>query len=183
MINEIGPGQDFVKYKKPELHDAPIDKQIKIDLEKLLEANKDTSAEDERQIGTTLLIYMSIDTGDHLPIARKPYTLAIKHHEWVKEEIDKLLEAGVTRENHSSGSAPIVLVPKGDGGKRMCVDYSPLNVISRTYIWPMPRIDDILAKLGKAKFFTIFDLRSGYHHTALDKDAIKKTTFVTPFGK
>ena len=95
---------------------------------------------------------MPIHTGDDPPIAKKPYTLAIKHHEWVKEEIDKLLEAGVIRESHSSWSAPIVVVPKGDGGKRMCVDYRALNAISRTYIWPMPRIDDILAKLGKAKF-------------------------------
>ena len=65
---------------------------------------------------------MSIDSGDHPPIAKKPYTLAIKHHEWVKEEIGMLLEAGVVRETHSSWSAPIVVVPKGDGGKRMCVD-------------------------------------------------------------
>ena len=102
---------------------------------------------------------MSIDTGDHPPIAKKPYTLAIKHHEWVKEEISKLLEAGVIRESHSSWSAPIVVVPKGDGGKRICVDYRALNAISRTYIRPMPRIDDILAKLGKAKFFTTLDFK------------------------
>ena len=126
---------------------------------------------------------MSIDTGEHPPIAKKPYTLAIKHHEWVKEEIDKLLEAGVIRESHSSWSAPVVVVPKGDGGKRMCVDYRALNSVSRTYIWPMTRIDDILAKLGKAKFFSTLDLGSGYHHIALDKDAIKKTAFITPFGK
>ena len=95
---------NFVKYKKLELQDAPIDTQIKIDLEKLLEANIDFFAEDERQIGTTPLIRMSIDTGNHPPIAKKPYTLVIKHHEWGKEEIDKLLEAGVIRESHSSWS-------------------------------------------------------------------------------
>ena len=87
------------------------------------------------------------------------------------------------RESHSSWSAPIVVIPKGDGGKRMCVDYRALNAISRTYIWLMPRIDDILAKLVRAKFFTTLDLRSGYHHIALDKDAIKRAAFVTPFGK
>ena len=54
VINEIGPQQDFVKYKKPELQDAPIDTQIKIDLEKLLEANKDSFAEDERQLAQFL---------------------------------------------------------------------------------------------------------------------------------
>ena len=123
VINEIGPQQDFVKYKKPELQDAPIDTQIKIDLEKLPEAKKDSFAEDESQIGTTPLIKMSIDTANHSPIAKKPYTLAIKCHEWVKEEIGKLLETGVIRESNSSWSAPILVVPKGDGGKRMCVDY------------------------------------------------------------
>ena len=77
---------------------------------------------------------MSIATGDHPPIAKKPYTLDIKHLEWVKEEIDKLLEAGVITESHSSWSAPIVVVPKGDVGRRMCVDYRALNAISRAYI-------------------------------------------------
>ena len=72
---------------------------------------KDAFAEDERQIGTTLLIQMSIDTCDHPPIAKKPYTLALKHYDWVKEEIDKLLGAGVISENHSSWSAPILVVP------------------------------------------------------------------------
>ena len=47
----------------------------------------------------------------------------------------------------------------------------------------MPRVEDILAKLGQAKFFTTLDLRSGYHHIALDNESIKKTAFCTPFGK
>ena len=77
---------------------------------------------------------MSIDTGDACSIAKKPYTLALKHYDWVKEEIDKLLEAGVIRESHSRWSAPIVVVPKGDGGKRLCVDYRALNAITRTFV-------------------------------------------------
>ena len=174
---------EFVSHKKPELQDAPIDQKTKLDLEQLLKKNKDAFAEDERQIGTTPLITMSIDTGDQPPVAKRPYTLALKHHDWVRAEIDKLLEAGVIRESDSSWSAPIVVVPKSDGGKRLCIDYRALNQITRTYIWPMPRIEDILAKLGKAKFFTTLDLRSGYHHIALDKQSIKKTAFCTPFGK
>ena len=99
-INKIGPQQEFVEHRKPQLHDAPIDRKIKLDLEKLFEENKDTFAKDERQIGTTPLIKISIDTGDACPIAEKPYTLALKHYEWVKEEIDKFLEAGVIRKSH-----------------------------------------------------------------------------------
>ena len=126
---------------------------------------------------------MTIDTGDHPPIAKKPYTLALQHYDWVKEEIDKLLEAGVIRESHSSWSVPIVVVLKGDGGKRLCVDYRTLNKITRTYVWPMLGVEYIFAKLGKAKFYTTLDLRSGYHHVAFDKDSIKKKAFVSPLGK
>ena len=42
--------------------------------------NKDAFAGDERQIETTPLITTSTDTGDHPPIAKRPYTLALKHH-------------------------------------------------------------------------------------------------------
>ena len=115
------------------MQDVPIDQKIKLELEQLLERNQDCFAEDERQIGTTPLTTMSIDTGDHFPVAKRPYTLALKHHDWVKAEIDKLLEAGFIRESDSSWSAPIVVVPKGDGGKRLCIDYRALNIITKTY--------------------------------------------------
>ena len=131
---------EFVSHKKPHIQDSPINQKTKLDLEQLLEKNKDAFAEDERQIGTTPLITMSIDTGDQPPIAKRPYTLTLKHHDWVKAEIDKLLEAGVIRESDSSWLAPIVVVPKSDGGKRLCIEYRALNQITRTYIWPMPRI-------------------------------------------
>ena len=159
LLSFIWPTTRFVNYNKPALQDAPIDKQTRADLDNLLDNNKDAFAEDERQIGKTPLIEMTIDMGDHLPIAKKPYTLALKHYDWVKEEIDKLLEAGVIRESHSSLSAPIVVVPKGDAGIRLCVDYRALNKIIRTYFWPMPRVEDIFAKLEKAKFYTTLDLR------------------------
>ena len=116
------------------------------DLENLLEENKNAFAQDETQIGTTPFIEMSIDTGDHPPIAKRPYTLALKHYEWARKEIDKLLEAGVIRESHSSWSAPVVIVPKSNGEKRLCVDFRALNKITRTYIRPMPKAEDIFAK-------------------------------------
>ena len=47
-INKLGPQQDFVNYNKPALQDAPVDKQTKADLDKLLDSNKDAFAEDER---------------------------------------------------------------------------------------------------------------------------------------
>ena len=96
QIDEVNTQHDYVHYRKPSLLDASVDKQTKHDPERLLEKNQDVFAEDKRQIGTTPLIQMSTDTSDHPPIAKKPYALALKHYDWVRDEIDKLLEAGVT---------------------------------------------------------------------------------------
>ena len=87
---------------------------------------------------------MSIDTGHHPPVTKRPYTLALKHHDWVKAETDKLLEAGVIRESDSSWSAPIVVVPKEDGGKRLCIDFRALNSITRTFIGQCPELKTFL---------------------------------------
>ena len=89
-------------YRKPSLLNAPVNKQTRHDLERLVEENYDALTEDEKQIGTTSLIKMSIDTSDHLQIAKKPYALALKNYDWVRDEIDKLLEADFIRESHSS---------------------------------------------------------------------------------
>ena len=77
-ITDTAFEEELVLHKKPKLQDAPIVQRTKQELEQLLKINKDCFAEDERQIGRTPLITMSIDTGDHPPVAKRPYTLALK---------------------------------------------------------------------------------------------------------
>ena len=134
-------------------------------------------------IGTTPLTQMSIDTGDSDPVSQKPYPIAMKHYNWVKEEIDKLLEAGVIRNSHSSWLALIIVVPKGDGGKHLVIDYRALNKVTRKFIWPMLKVEDIFSQLNGTKYFSSLDLRAGYHHIGLTTDSIPKTALTSPFGK
>ena len=152
-------------------------------LDNLLGTFKDQFAKDEMTIDTTPLTQMSIDTGDSDPVSQKPYPVAMKHYNWVKEEIDKLLEAGVIRKSHYSWLAPIIVVPKGDGGKRLIIDYRALNKVMRKFVWPMPKVEDIFSQLNGAKYFSTLDLRAGYHHIGLTADSIPKTAFTSPFGK
>ena len=152
-------------------------------LELLLEEYESQFAQDETSIGTTLLTSMSIDTGTAYPVSQKPYPIAMKHYEWVKNEIEKLLAAKVICSSHSSWSAPIIVVPKGDGGKHLVIDYRALNKVTRKFTWPMPKVEDIFSKLNGATYFTTLDLCTGYHHIPLDKSSIPKTAFNSPFGK
>ena len=135
------------------------------------------------RIMTYIYIYMSINTGDSDPVSQKPYPVAMKHYNCVKEEIDKLLEAGVIRNSHSSWSPPIIVVPKGDGGKHLVIDYRALNKVMKKFVWPMPKVEDVFSQLNSAKYFSTLDLRAGYHHIRLTAESIPKTAFTSPFGK
>ena len=53
QVNKTGPQYDYVHYRKPSLLDAPVNKQTRDDLNRLLEVNHDAFADDKRKIGTT----------------------------------------------------------------------------------------------------------------------------------
>ena len=97
---------------------------------------------------------MTIDTGNSDPVLQKPYPIAMNNYQWVKEEIKKMLAAKVIHSSRSSWSAPIIIVPKGDGGKRLVIDYHILNKVTRKFTWPMPKVEDIFSKLNGAKYFS-----------------------------
>ena len=107
----------------------------------------------------------------------------MKHFEWIKDEIEKLLTTKVIHTSHSSWSVPIIVVPKGDGGKHLVIDYRALNKVTRKFKWPMPKVKDIFSKFNGATYFTTLDPCTGYHHIPLDKSSIPKTAFNSPFSK
>ena len=163
-INSVTTQRMLPKSIKPDSFTPPkyqLEPTIQQQLDFLLRTFKDQFTKDETTIGTTPLTQMLIGMGDSDPISQKPYPVAMKHYQWVKEEIDKLLEAGVIRNSHSSWSAPIIVVPKGDGGKRLIIDYRALNKVTRKFVWPMPKVEDIFSQLNGAKYFMTLDLRAG----------------------
>ena len=76
-----------------------------------------------------------------------------------------------------------MFVPKKDGTQRLCVDYRALNAVTIKNKYPLPRIDDLLDQLRKAKYFSKIDLRSGYHQMKIRPEDIYKTAFVTRYGQ
>ncbi len=95
----------------------------------------------------------------------------------------ELFEQGLIQHAYGPWSFPPVLVPKKEGGFRLCIDYRPLNAITRPDQYPMHHVQDILANLGRAKWFTTFDLSKGYMQVEMDPLNKEKTAFVTHNGK
>ena len=107
---------------------------------------------------------MDIDTGYNPPVCQRPYTLPLKHAEWVKKELNILEAAGIIVRSVSPWASPIVVVPKrsapGEPPKRrMCIDYWALNKLLPPVknahsnakgvlsLVPLPKIDEINACL------------------------------------
>ena len=176
----------MVEQVQPDIFDPPHHKLkpgIQSKLDTLLKEYETQFAKDETSIGTTPLTEMTINTGDSEPISQKPYPIAMKKYQWVKEEVEKLLTVKVIHSSRSSWSAPIIVVPKGDRGKQLVIDYRVLNKVTRKFTWPMPKVEDIFSKLNGAKYFSTLDLRADYHDIPLDKSSIPKTALNSPFRK
>lgn len=66
---------------------------------------------------------------------------------------------------------------------RLCIDYRELNKITARDNYPLPVIKDQIDSLRGKRYFSLLDLKDGFHHVLMSKDSVKYTAFVTPFGQ
>ena len=78
---------------KPACH--KLKPNIEVKLEALLKEYAPQFTQDETFINTTPLTKMTIDTGNSEPVSQKPFQITMKHYQWVKDDIEKLLTAKV----------------------------------------------------------------------------------------
>ena len=192
---------DFLKspaeapvHRKVLLEDKNISSKTQKAFDKLCKKYKDIISKNSGDIGKTMLVEMEIDTGNHPPIALKPYTLPLKHYEWVQKEIETLERAGIIERSISPSASPVVIVPKKSAPgepprRRMCMDYRRINKLQPEVtnadsgkgcisLIPLPKIDKLHAKLKGYKVFSSLDLRSGYYNIGLNDSAKPKSAFI-----
>ena len=119
---------------------------------------------------------------DAVPPPKRQFRLGAKEKAELEAQCKDLWAKGYIQPSHSPYGAPILFVPKKDGTVRMCVDYRALNKQTIPNRFPMPRIDDILDNLAKAKVFSSIDLRQAYYQIRLKEEDVPKTAFTTHFG-
>ena len=158
-----------------ELKDQNISEATRRKFEELKEKYPKVFSLNNEDIGHTQLVTMDIDMDDSPPVCQKPYTLPLKHYNWVQQEIETLECAGVIRKSISPWVSPIVVVPKKSTPgepphRRMCIDFRKLNDLqpevchadSQTggniSLVPLPKIDKMYGRLKGAKYFTTLDL-------------------------
>ena len=109
---------DVETQRKVKLQDAYTTEIDKARFRCLCKEFEDIFSKSSEDIGHTPLVTMDIETGDSPPICQKPYSLPLKHVEWVQKELEILERAGVIQRSMSPWASPIVIVPKKDRTRR-----------------------------------------------------------------
>jgi hypothetical protein len=122
-----------------------------------------------------------------VPRIPSPNILLYRHPFSQKNEIGKmvqeLLNVGIIRPSKRPYFAPMFMVLKKEGSRRMCPDFRALNKLTIKEKFPIPFIDDLLDELSGTQFFTKLDLHSGYHQICMKVEDIPKTSFRTHEGQ
>ena len=112
----------------------------------------------------------------------RPLPYALKNN--VDVEIDRLLAVKIIEPVEiSEWAAPVVQILKKDETIRRCGDYKvTVNKVASVDTYPIPRIDDLYAKLSNWKLFTRLDMRHAYEQLHLDREDRKFVTINTHRG-
>ena len=164
------------------LSEVPVDLEGRDVIARLVLEFGDVFALTDSELGVTDRAHHYLDVGDSTPIKqyarRIPYVLRAS----VEEAVDDMLQRKIIRPSTSPWASPIVLVKKRGGAYRFCVDYRKLNAITKTDVYPLPRIEDYLDALSGACFFSTLDLAAGFWQVPMHPDSIEKTAFVSHAG-
>ena len=183
VTDEIPEMTPDAKSQNQTWHDVTISDSLNADQQRqiraLLEEFSDIFCD---QPSRTRLIEHKIKTFDDRPVRQHSYRLPQSLKKKVKNHIGELLEMGIIEHCVSSYSAPLVVVPKKDGDIRLCVNYKKLNEHSEFDPFPVPRVDELVDKIGNSKFLTTLDATRGYWQIPLNNSDRLKSAFSCEFG-
>lgn len=121
---------------------------------------------------------------DSKPIFMKARSVPFALKEKVDQELNRMVQEGILKSvQHSNYASPIVPVLKHNGNVRICGDFS--QTINKQLVvekYPLPKIEELFAKLHGGVEFTKLDLSNAYMQLLLSEDAQPLTCINTHKG-
>lgn len=112
------------------------------------------------------------------PLRKMSLEKAEAAQKYILENLDK----GFLEPANTPWASPITMAKKPGGGLRFCVDYRKLNDVTEKDRYPLPLIDETMARLSGATIFTKIDVRQAFHRIRMDAASKDLTAFRTRWG-
>lgn len=140
----------------------------------------------EEKLSVNNFYTQEIQTTDTSPVYIKNYRLPQTQMAEINEQVEQLLENDIIEHSVSPYNSPLLVVPKKstDNTKkwRLVVDFRRLNEKIVSDKFPLTRIEDVLDRLGRAKYFSTLDMTSSFHQINLQENSRPLTAFSTGNG-
>jgi hypothetical protein len=120
---------------------------------------------------------------DARPVKQRPYRLNPKYNQKVKNDLDRMLEAGIIEPvEESEWISPMVVQDKKPGEIKICVDLRKLKDACLLDPFPTSFTYEVLDNVGGEEVYSFTDGFSGYHQIKISKEDQHKTTFPKEWG-
>ncbi|KAL1401413.1 hypothetical protein pipiens_006624 [Culex pipiens pipiens] len=174
-------------FKVVDLDVVPIlGKQTCVDLKMIQRVNTISSRDDIfKGLGCLRDFEYELDLKPDATFEIRP-TRPIPHkiRDEVKEELDRMVEMGViVKQEEPTPVVSNLVVVRKNNKIRLCIDPTDVNknILRRHY--PLRTVEEIAARIGNAKLFTILDCKKGFWQIKVAENSQKYLTFGTPWGR
>ena len=125
---------------------------------------------------------IELKPGSSIPHPRPLRHQSAKDAAAMRDYVQAGVESGQIQVSQSPYGSMAIVVWKKDGTPRVVIDYRGLNDVTVKNKYPLPLMDELFDRVHGANFFTLIDLRTGFHQIKIHPDDREKTAFRTRFG-
>lgn len=156
-------------------------------LEYFLNKNKKSFYIEGQNLTATNFVRHKIITTSNKAIYCKNYRHPQVLENEIEYQISEMLKQNIIRPSKSPYNSPLWIVEKKSNDVnqqkwRLVIDFRRLNEITMADRFPLPNIESLFDKLGKAQYFSSLDLAKGFHQVLMEESDIEKTAFSTSKG-
>ena len=175
---------EYLNFNEYESYLNHLDKEKKDKILKLLRKKESAFAKNKYDVGKVKGVEAKVKLTENKYFSKHPYRCLISDQKEISEQTKKLLENKFIEESSAPYAAPVTLSMKRDNNSRsrLCCDYRDLNSIIVPESHPFPRIEDIMVKAGKSKWFTALDINSAFWSIQVREKDRDKLSFITQEG-
>ena len=179
--NNVIPDEAWLK--KIDISDPKLTAEQREDILRLVSSWHDVFSKHDLDVGLTGLVKHRINLTDFSPFKQRHRKIPHSMYKEVRDHLQQLLDAGIIRRSQSPWASNVVLVRKKDNSLRLCVDFRQLNKRTVKDAYALPRIDELLEGLGGNQYYSVLDMKSGYHQVGITDEHKEYTAFTAgPLG-